>query len=159
MSTREKTPDRPDALIDILNSLITSAQVRPEIEKYALTLHQRLINLTQEYYAMLVYLFTSPLTFHQRLILMQLIALYPDGSSGIELARSLGISVQSKSIYKDLNTLEKQRLVSMKVVHSRLKLAFANTENRIVLRLVELVKLHGAELKGILTDFKNRRKI
>ncbi|MFW9778141.1 MAG: hypothetical protein ACFFE8_04740 [Candidatus Heimdallarchaeota archaeon] len=140
----------PETLKDILSSLKTSAEVRPELKQFASSLHERLFNLTQDYYAGLIFLFTNPLTFHQRLILMQLIAIHPAGSSGIELARSLGISVQSKSVYRDLSTLQRLRLVRMKEIHSRLKLAFANTENRLVLRLVELVQLHGAELTKFL---------
>lgn len=157
MSSRPSKIEKIDSLHEILTSLETTAQVRPEIEQYTISLTKRLIDLSRDYYASMVFLFTTPLSFHQRLILMQLIAIYPEGSSGIDLARSLGISVQSKSIYRDLNALEKQGLIHLREIHSRLKLAIANSENRLVNRLIELVELHGQELHKLL-ELKKERK-
>jgi hypothetical protein len=156
MSTRSPNSKKIDSLRDIISSLETTAQVRSEIKEYALSLQKRLLSLSQDYYASLVYMFTTPLSFHQRLILMQLIAIYPQGSSGIDLARSLGISVQSKSIYRDLNMLKNENLVRLDEVHSRLKLAYANSENRLINRLIELVDLHGQELQELLLSKKQR---
>ena len=87
---------------------------------------------------------------------MQLISIYPQGSSGIDLARALGISVQSKSIYRDLNALEKQGIVRIDEVHSRLKLAYANFDNQLVNRLIELVQIHGESLRESLQNRKER---
>lgn len=157
MPSRPPKSEKFDSLQKILSSLETTAQVRPEIENYALSLRERLLDLSRDYYASLVFLAATSLSFHQRLILMQLIAIYPQGSSGIDLARSLGISVQSKSVYKDLKTLEKQNLVRLDELHSRLKLAYANSENRLVNRLIELVELHGNELQKILRANTRRR--
>jgi hypothetical protein len=158
MSPRSPQTEKIDTLREILSSLVTTAQVRPEIENYTLSLEKRLLSLTQDYYASIVYMFTNPLSFHQRLIIMQLIAIYPNGSSGIDLARSLGISVQSKSIYRDLKILEKQGLVRLEEIHSRLKVAYANSDNRMVKRLIELVELHGHELQEALRDKKTGSK-
>ena len=152
MTIRSSESEKIDSLRDILSSLETTAQVRPEIEKYATSLSNRLLSLTRDYYASLIFLFTTPLSFHQRLIFMQLISIFPQGSSGIDLARSLGISVQSKSIYRDLKALEKQGLVRIDEIHSRLKLAFANYNNQLVNRLVELVQIHGESLREMLQD-------
>jgi len=85
---------------------------------------------------------------------MQLITIYPQGSSGIDLARSLGISEKSKSIYKDLNALEKQDLIHLDEVHSRLKMAYANPKNRLVNRLIELVQIHGDTLRELIQEEK-----
>jgi hypothetical protein len=156
MTTRSSEPEKIDSLRDILSSLETTAQVRPEIEKYTKSLSKRLLALTRDYYASLIFLFTTPLSFHQRLILMQLISIYPQGSSGIDLARALGISVQSKSIYRDLNALEKQGIVRIDEVHSRLKLAYANYDNQLVNRLIELVQIHGESLRELLQNRKER---
>ncbi len=142
--------ERLDSLRDILNSLSTTAQVRPEMENYTQSLSERLINLTKDYYASLVFLFTTSMSFHRRLILMQLITIYPKGSSGIELARALGISVKSKSIYRDLNALEEQDLIRLDEVHARLKMAYANPNNRLIYRLIELVQLHGDTLRKLI---------
>ena len=149
-SSSEKTRN-DDTIRDILNSLETTAQVRPEINQYIEILTQRLLNLTRDYYASIVYLFTTPLSFHKRLILMQLIAIFPQGLSGIDIARTLGISVKSKSIYNDLKALEKDNLVKLDEIHSRMKLAYANADNKLVLRMVELVQLHGDKLQELLT--------
>jgi hypothetical protein len=146
---REKQEEFDD-LGKILNSLKTTAQVRPEISEYTTDLSSRLLDLTRDYYAAILYLFTSPLSLHQRLILMQLVSIYPKGSPGIELARSLGISEKSKSIYRDLKNLKKQNLITVDEVHTRLKLSYANPKNRFVNRLIELVKIHGHELEVIL---------
>ncbi|MFX0015431.1 MAG: hypothetical protein ACFFB2_12640 [Promethearchaeota archaeon] len=154
MVIRSSESEKIDSLHDIISSLETTAQVRPEIGKYAISLSNRLLALTKDYYASLIFLFTTPLSFHQRLILMQLISLYPQGSSGIDLARALGISVQSKSIYRDLKALEKHRLVRIDEVHSRLKFAYANYDNLMINRLIELVKLHGESLQALLTEKK-----
>lgn len=156
MVIRSSESEKIDSLHDILSSLETTAQVRPEIEKYAKSLSNRLHALTRDYYASLIFLFTTPLSFHQRLIFMQLISIYPQGSSGIDLARALGISIQSKSIYRDLKTLEKQRLVRIDEVHSRLKLAYANFDNQLVNRLIELVQIHGESLRELLQDRKQK---
>ncbi|MFX0126235.1 MAG: hypothetical protein ACFFAE_21625 [Candidatus Hodarchaeota archaeon] len=156
MAIQPSESEKIDSLRDILSSLETTAQVRPEIEKYAISLSNRLLTLTRDYYASLIFLFTTPLSFHQRLIFMQLISIYPQGSSGIDLARALGISVQSKSIYRDLKTLEKQGLVRIDEVHSRLKLAFANFNNQLVNRLIELVQIHGESLREMLQDRKHK---
>ncbi len=156
MAIRSSESEKIDSLRDILSSLETTAQVRPEIEKYAKSLSNRLHALTRDYYASLIFLFTTPLSFHQRLIFMQLISIYPQGSSGIDLARALGISVQSKSIYRDLKTLEKQGLVRIDEVHSRLKLTYANFDNQLVNRLVELVQIHGESLRELLQDRKHK---
>jgi hypothetical protein len=156
MTTRSSESEKIDSLRDILSSLETTAQVRPEIEKYTKSLSKRLLALTRDYYAGLIFLFTTPLSFHQRLILMQLISIYPQGSSGIDLARALGISVQSKSIYRDLNALEKQGIVRIDEVHSRLKLAYANYDNQLVNRLIELVQIHGESLRELLQNRKER---
>ena len=94
-----------DTLEKILDSLNTTSQVKPEIKDYLDSVSTRLMELTRDYYTTILYLFTSPLSLHQRLILMQLATLHPKGSSGIELARSLGISEKSKSIYRDLKYL------------------------------------------------------
>jgi hypothetical protein len=149
MKSEPDETERLDSLRDILSSLETTAQVRPEMEKYTHSLSERLINLTRDYYASLVFLFTTSLSFHRRLILMKLIAIYPQGSSGIDLARSLGISVKSKSIYKDLNALEKLEIIRLDEVHSRLKMAYANPNNRLVNRLIELVQIHGETLQKL----------
>jgi hypothetical protein len=141
-----------DNLQNILSSIKTTGQVRPEISKYTDDLTNRLLELTNDYYASLVYLFTSPLSLHQRLILMRLISIYPKGSSGIDLARNLGISEKSKSIYRDLKLLSSQHLVSTDEIHSRLKLIYANPQNRFVNRLIELVQIHGQNLGEILED-------
>ncbi|MFX1284881.1 MAG: hypothetical protein ACFFB5_14565 [Promethearchaeota archaeon] len=156
MTIRSSESEKIDSLRDILSSLETTAQVRPEIEKYTISLSNRLLSLTRDYYASLIFMFTTPLSFHQRLIFMQLIAIFPQGSSGIDLARALGISVQSKSIYRDLKALEKQGLVRIDEVHSRLKLAFANSDNQLVNRLIELVQIHGESLRELLSA-KNKR--
>ncbi|MFW9903468.1 MAG: hypothetical protein ACFFFH_03985 [Candidatus Thorarchaeota archaeon] len=152
MTIRSSETAKIDSLRDILSSLETTAQVRPEIEKYTKSLSKRLLALTRDYYASLIFLFTTPLSFHQRLIFMQLISIYPQGSSGIDLARALGISVQSKSIYRDLNALEKQGIVRIDEVHSRLKLAYANFDNQLVNRLIELVQIHGESLRELLQN-------
>ncbi len=154
MTVRSSESKNIDSLRDILSSLETTAQVRPEIEKYAISLSNRLLSLTRDYYASLVFLFTTPISFHQRLILMQLITIFPKGSSGIDLARALGISVQSKSIYRDLKSLEKQGLVRIDEIHSRLKLTYANYDNQLVNRLIELVQIHGESLRKLLQDEK-----
>ena len=146
---REKQEELDD-LGKILNSLKTTAQVKPEIRDYTSDLSSRLLDLTRDYYAAILYLFTSPLSLHQRLILMQLVSIYPKGSPGIELARSLGISEKSKSIYRDLKHLKKQNLITVDEVHTRLKLSYANPTNRFINRLIELVKFHGHELEAIL---------
>ncbi|UCG01048.1 MAG: hypothetical protein JSW11_15700 [Candidatus Heimdallarchaeota archaeon] len=156
MVIRSSEAEKIDSLRDILSSLETTSQVRPEIEKYAMSLSNRLHALTRDYYASLIFLFTTPLSFHQRLIFMQLISMYPQGSSGIDLARALGISVQSKSIYRDLKILEKQGLVRIDEVHSRLKMAYANFDNQLVNRLVELVQIHGESLRELLKDRKEK---
>ena len=152
MTVRSSDSKNIDSLRDILSSLETTAQVRPEIEKYAISLSNRLLNLTRDYYASLVFLFTTPLSFHQRLIFMQLISIYPKGSSGIDIARALGISVQSKSIYRDLKALDKQGLIRLDEIHSRLKLAYANYDNQLVNRLIELVQIHGESLQELLQE-------
>ncbi len=139
----EKEKQEVDNLQNILSSIKTTGQVKPEISEYTDDLTNRLLDLTNDYYASLVYLFTSPLSLHQRLILMRLISIYPKGSSGIDLARNLGISEKSKSIYRDLKLLNKQHLVSIDEVHSRLKLIYANPQNRFINRLIELVQIHG----------------
>ena len=139
-----------DNLQNILSSIKTTGQVRPEINEYTDDLTNRLLDLTNDYYASLVYLFTSPLSLHQRLILMRLISIYPKGSSGIDLARNLGISEKSKSIYRDLKLLSGQHLVTVDEIHSRLKLIYANPKNRFVNRLIELVQIHGQKLGEIL---------
>lgn len=154
MKTGLDESKRLDSLRDILSSLETTAQVRPELEKYTVSLSERLLNLTRDYYASLVFLFTTSLSFHRRLVLMQLITIYPQGSSGIDLARSLGISEKSKSIYKDLNALEKQDLIHLDEVHSRLKMAYANPKNRLVNRLIELVQIHGDTLRELIQEEK-----
>jgi len=141
-----------DNLQNILSSIKTTGQVRPEISEYTDDLTNRLLELTNDYYASLVYLFTSPLSLHQRLILMRLISIYPKGSSGIDLARNLGISEKSKSIYRDLKLLSNQHLVSTDEIHSRLKLIYANPQNRFVNRLIELVQIHGQNLGEILEE-------
>ncbi len=141
-----------DTLEKILDSLNTTSQVKPELKDYLNTVSNRLKELTRDYYAAILYLFTSPLSLHQRLILMQLATLYPKGSSGIELARSLGISEKSKSIYRDLKYLRTQNLVSTEDIHPRLKLVYANAENRFMNRLVELVTIHGSELNEIIKE-------
>ena len=141
-----------DNLQNILSSIKTTGQVRPEISEYTDDLTNRLLDLTNDYYASLVYLFTSPLSLHQRLILMRLISIYPKGSSGIDLARNLGISEKSKSIYRDLKLLSNQHLVSTDEIHSRLKLIYANPQNRFVNRLIELVQIHGQNLGEILEE-------
>ena len=156
MTVRSSDSKNIDSLRDILSSLETTAQVRPEIEKYAISLSNRLLSLTRDYYASLVFLFTTPISFHQRLILMQLITIFPKGSSGIDLARALGISVQSKSIYRDLKSLEKQGLVRIDEIHSRLKLTYANYDNQLVNRLIELVQIHGESLRKLLQDEKQQ---
>ncbi len=156
MTVRSSESKNIDSLRDILSSLETTAQVRPEIEKYAISLSNRLLSLTRDYYASLVFLFTTPISFHQRLILMQLITIFPKGSSGIDLARALGISVQSKSIYRDLKSLEKQGLVRIDEIHSRLKLTYANNDNQLVNRLIELVQIHGESLRKLLQDEKKQ---
>ena len=150
MSDRSDEAKKLDSLKEILASLEVTAQVRPEIEKYTTSLSERLINLTRDYYASLIFLFTSPLSFHKRLILMKLISIYPQGSSGVDLARALGISEKSKSIYKDLAALEEEGLISLDEIHARLKLAYANPNHRLVNRLVELVHLHGTDLHELL---------
>ncbi|WP_455464764.1 hypothetical protein [Candidatus Hodarchaeum mangrovi] len=152
-SSSEKTKS-DNTIRDILNSLETTAQVRPEISQYITILTQRLLNLTRDYYSSIVYLFTTPLSFHKRLILMQLIAIYPQGLSGIDIARTLGISVKSKSIYNDLKALEKDNLVMLDEIHSRMKLAYANADNKLVQRMIELVQLHGEKLQELLTRNK-----
>ena len=81
---------------------------------------------------------------------MQLICIHPKGSSGIDIARALGISVQSKSIYRDLKVLDKQGLIHLDEIHSRLKLAYANYDNQLVNRLIELVQIHGESLQELL---------
>ena len=141
-----------DNLQNILSSIKTTGQVRPEISEYTDDLTNRLLELTNDYYASLVYLFTSPLSLHQRLILMRLISIYPKGSSGIDLARNIGISEKSKSIYRDLKLLSNQHLVSTDEIHSRLKLIYANPQNRFVNRLIELVQIHGQNLGEILEE-------
>lgn len=156
MVIRSSESEKIDSLRDILSSLETTAQVRPEIEKYTKSLSNRLHALTRDYYASLIFLFTTPLSFHQRLIFMQLISIYPQGSSGIDLARALGISVQSKSIYRDLKTLGKHGLVRIDEIHSRLKLAYANFDNQLVNRLIELVQIHGESLRELLQDRKQK---
>ena len=150
--TTEEEKQNLDSLQDILSSIKTTGQVRPEISEYTDDLSNRLLNLTNDYYASLVYLFTSPLSLHQRLILMRLISIYPKGSSGIDLARNLGISEKSKSIYRDLKLLNSQHLVSTDEIHSRLKLVYANPQNRFVNRLIELVQIHGQNLGEILEE-------
>ena len=141
-----------DNLQNILSSIKTTGQVRPEISEYTVDLTNRLLDLTNDYYASLVYMFTSPLSLHQRLILMRLISIYPKGSSGIDLARNLGISEKSKSIYRDLKRLSNQHLVSIDEVHSRLKMIYANPKNRFVNRLIELVQIHGQNLQEIMEE-------
>lgn len=155
MSSRPVETNKIDSLREILSSLETTAQVKPEIKNYIMSLSRRLIELTRDYCASLVFLFTTPLSFHQRLILMQLISIYPQGSSGIDLARALGISVQSKSIYRDLKALENQHLVRIDEIHSRLKLAYANYDNQLVNRLIELVQIHGRTMQKLLQDDKS----
>ena len=150
--TTEEEKQNLDSLQDILSSIKTTGQVRPEISEYTDDLSNRLLNLTNDYYASLVYLFTSPLSLHQRLILMRLISIYPKGSSGIDLARNLGISEKSKSIYRDLKLLNSQHLISTDEIHSRLKLVYANPQNRFVNRLIELVQIHGQNLGAILEE-------
>lgn len=154
MTSRPAEAEKIDSLRDILSSLETTAQVKPEIEKFVMSLSNRLLSLTRDYYASLVFLFTTPLSFHQRLIFMQLISIYPKGSSGIDIARALGISVQSKSIYRDLKALDKQGLIHLEEIHSRLKLAYANYDNQLVNRLIELVQLHGESLQELLQEKK-----
>lgn len=154
MTSRPDEAEKIDTLRDILSSLETTAQVKPEIEKFVMSLSSRLLTLTRDYYASLVFLFTTPLSFHQRLIFMKLISIYPKGSSGIDIARALGISVQSKSIYRDLKALNKQGLVHLEEVHSRLKLAYANDDNQLVNRLIELVQIHGESLQELLQEKK-----
>ncbi|MHA1205951.1 MAG: hypothetical protein ACTSSO_00105, partial [Candidatus Hodarchaeales archaeon] len=78
-------------------------------------------------------------------ILMRLISIYPKGSSGIDLARNLGISEKSKSIYRDLKLLNKQHLVTIDEIHSRLKLTYANPQNRFINRMIELIQIHGQQ--------------
>ena len=148
----EEEKQELDNLRNILSSIKTTGQVKPEINEYTDDLTKRLLNLTNDYYASLVYLFTSPLSLHQRLILMRLISIYPKGSSGIDLARSLGISEKSKSIYRDLKLLNNQHLVTIDEIHSRLKLIYANPQNRFVNRLVELVQIHGKNLGELLEE-------
>ena len=153
MSFRSNEREKQEELDDlgkILDSQKTTAQVKPEISEYTTDLSGRLLDLTRDYYAAILYLFTSPLSLHQRLILMQLVSIYPKGSPGIELARTLGISEKSKSIYRDLKNLKRQNLITIDEVHTRLKLSYANPENRFVNRLIELVKFHGNELEAIL---------
>jgi hypothetical protein len=145
----EAKEPKQDSLQSILTSLETTAQVRPEIEIYINSLSERLLKLTRDYYATIVFIFSTSLSFHQRLILMYLITIYPQGSSGTELARTLGISVQSKSIYRDLKLLEQQDFIFLKEVHSQLKLAHANNKNRMISRLIELVQIHGQHQKEI----------
>jgi hypothetical protein len=146
----EKENQEIDDLGKILDSLKTTSQVKPEISEYTKDLSNRLLDLTRDYYAAILYLFTSPLSLHQRLILMQLVTLYPKGSPGIDLARSLGISEKSKSIYRDLKFLRNQKLIIVGEVHTRLKLSYANPKNRFVNRLIELVKIHGQDLEEII---------
>jgi len=148
----EEEKQELDNLQNILSSIKTTGQVRPEISGYTDDLTNRLLDLTNDYYASLVYLFTSPLSLHQRLILMRLISIYPKGSSGIDLARNLGISEKSKSIYRDLKLLSNQHLVSIEEIHSRLKLIYANPQNRFINRLIELVQIHGKNLGEILEE-------
>ncbi len=152
LHTSEEEKRGLDNLQNILSSIKTTGQVRPEISEYTDDLTNRLLELTNDYYASLVYLFTSPLSLHQRLILMRLISIYPKGSSGIDLARNLGISEKSKSIYRDLKLLSNQHLVSTDEIHSRLKLIYANPQNRFVNRLIELVQIHGQNLGEILEE-------
>ena len=146
----ERENQEIDDLGKILDSLKTTSQVKPEISEYTKDLSNRLLDLTRDYYAAILYLFTSPLSLHQRLILMQLVTLYPKGSPGIDLARSLGISEKSKSIYRDLKFLKNQKLIIVDEVHTRLKLSYANPKNRFVNRLIELVKIHGQDLEEII---------
>ncbi|MHA1971940.1 MAG: hypothetical protein ACTSW1_03035 [Candidatus Hodarchaeales archaeon] len=73
---------------------------------------------------------------------MHLITIYPQGISGTDLARTLDISVQSKSIYRDLKLLKQQEFIRLNEVHSRLKLAYANIDNQMISRIIELVQIH-----------------
>lgn len=152
MSFRTSEDEKLDSLEKIIASLDTMSQLKPEISDYVEDLSKRLLELTRDYYAAILYLFTSSMSLHQRLILMQLISIYPKGSPGIELARSLGISEKSKSIYRDLKQLSSKHLISIDEVHSRLKLIYANSENRFIKRLIELVQIHGYDLKILLQN-------
>ncbi|MHA1941600.1 MAG: hypothetical protein ACW97P_07725 [Candidatus Hodarchaeales archaeon] len=154
MTFRTSEDEKLDSLEKIIASLDTTSQLKPEISDYVEDLSKRLLDITRDYYAAILYLFTSSMSLHQRLILMQLISIYPKGSPGIELARSLGISEKSKSIYRDLKILGNQHLVTIEEVHTRLKLIYANPENRFIRRLIELVQIHGYDLKTLLQNDK-----
>ncbi len=140
-SDNTKVPSLPG----IISALKAISQIKPDIASYVESLISELKELTQDYYASFIILSTTPLSFHQRLVLMHLITIYPRGCSGIDLARALDISVQSKSIYRDLSMLQKENLVYLDEIHSRLRLAYANKDNRMINQLIELYQVHGEE--------------
>ena len=138
--TKEK---KQDSLQNILSSLETTVQVRPEVETYISTLSKRLLKLTRDYYATFIFILTTNLSLHQRLILMYLITVYPKECSATELAKRIGISVQSKSIYRDLKLLKQVDFICFNEIHSRLKLVHANNENNMIARMIELAYVQG----------------
>jgi hypothetical protein len=147
MTFYEAEKNDSSSLSRIFISLKTFSQIKPDVEPYSHSLSKQLYEVTQEYYASIIFLFTTPLTFHQRLVLMYLIAVFPKRCSGVDIARALDISIQSKSIYRDLKALQNQELILLDEVHPRLKMAFANEENLMIARIIELFQIHGKELK------------
>lgn len=131
------------SLQNILTSLETTIQVRPEVEIYINNLITRLLKLSRDYYSTFIFMLTTNLSFHQRLILMYLIKIYPQDCSATDLARKIGISTQSKSIYRDLKLLKEVDFIRFNVVHPRLRLVQANNENYMIGRMIELAQIHG----------------
>lgn len=145
------------SLQNILSSLETTIQVRPEVETYINSLITRLLKLTRDYYSTFIFMLTNNLSFHQRLILMYLIKIYPQDCSATDLARTIGISTQSKSIYRDLKFLKGVDFIRFNVVHPRLKLVLANNENYMIDRMIELTQIHGRLQNAFTESFEERK--
>ncbi|MHA2295571.1 MAG: hypothetical protein ACXAEU_19495 [Candidatus Hodarchaeales archaeon] len=105
-------------------------------------------DLLSKIYGLIILFLGDELTPQQRQIWLTLANQYPKPCSGAELAREIGSSQVSKTIYKSIDELVARDLVSTHQL-GQVKANQANAEHPLSAALIDLSKYYGSFTSGI----------
>lgn len=141
-----------EPLSDLLSSIRTVAQVRPDLADFSKDLLTRIDEIFADIFGLLIILLTEEsLSLHQRLAILYLASTSPKPASGVEIARAVGKSVVSKSIYRDIENLEEKGFVVRDQLHPRMFTIRINQDHRLMKRLLELTSYYGGDLRTMIS--------
>ncbi|OLS26112.1 MAG: hypothetical protein HeimC3_10850 [Candidatus Heimdallarchaeota archaeon LC_3] len=111
-----------------------------------LDLTKNIDNILANVYGLIQLFLGDELTVQERQAWFYIAKIFPKPSTGIELARQIGSSETSKTIYKSIENLKKKRLIVVNQLHPRVFSIQANEKHPLTNLLIDFGNYYDKQI-------------